>query len=166
MGQLKYKHSLLGRLGTLLARLGAILGASWAVLGPSWRPLGPSWSIGKPKTRKPRQMSKTNGKAMIFASWGPLGRPLGGFLGRLGSFLDRLEAILGVSKLFCAVWRRLGAILSRPRAVVGRLEAFYTLERRPGRKKKKPIFEGCALRGGWVGPNKTYTPATRQHEAF
>ena len=36
---------------------------------------------------------------MIFASWGSLGRPLGGFLGRLGSFLDRLEAILGVSKL-------------------------------------------------------------------
>ena len=87
---------------------------------------------------------------MILASWGPLGRPLGGFLGRLGSFLDRLEAILGVSKLFCAVWRRLGAILSRPRAVVGRLEAFYTLGRRPGLKTYEADFQ-TPLAGRRVG---------------
>ena len=41
---------------------------------------------------------------MILASWGPLGRPLGGLLGRLGSILGRLGAIVG----------RLGAILGRP----------------------------------------------------
>ena len=33
---------------------------------------------------------------MIFASWSPLGRPLGGLLGRLGGLLGRLGAILGV----------------------------------------------------------------------
>ena len=33
---------------------------------------------------------------MILASWGLLGRLLGGFLGRLGGLLCRLEAILGV----------------------------------------------------------------------
>ena len=33
---------------------------------------------------------------MILASWGLLGRLLGGFLGRLGGLLGRLGAILGV----------------------------------------------------------------------
>ena len=33
---------------------------------------------------------------MILASWGLLGRLLGGFLGRLGGLLCRLEAIFGV----------------------------------------------------------------------
>ena len=48
---------------------------------------------------------------MIFASWGPLGRPLGGLLGRLGGLLGRLGAILGVlerslvgSEPFSIVW--------------------------------------------------------------
>ena len=31
---------------------------------------------------------------MVFASWGHLGMPLGGLLGRLGGFLGRLGAIL------------------------------------------------------------------------
>ena len=51
---------------------------------------------------------------MIFASWGPLGRPLGGLLGRLGGLLGRLGAILGVlersfvgSEAFSIVWTAL-----------------------------------------------------------
>ena len=86
----------------------AVLGPSWAVWGPSWAPLGPSWvntywgplgrscSDGKLKSREPQKPSKTNGKVMSVASWGPLRRPLGGLLGRLGGLLGRLRAILGV----------------------------------------------------------------------
>ena len=105
------RGGLLGCRGALLGCLGAVLGASWAVLGQSWGPLGRSWSVGKPKSRGPQKPSKTNGKPMIFASWGPLGRPLGGLLGRLGGLLGRLEAILSVlersfvgSEPFSIVW--------------------------------------------------------------
>ena len=103
---------ILGRLGALLGRLGAILGASWAVLGPSWGPLGPSWSVGKPKTRKPRNPSKTIEKSMILASRGPLGRRLGGFLERLGGILARLGAILGVLGRCFGVSRPSWAVLA------------------------------------------------------
>ena len=88
--------------------LGLSWGPSWAVLGPSWAPLGPSWdnaywgplgrswSDGKLNSRELQKPSKTNGKIMSVASWGPLRRPLGGLLGRLGGLLGRLRAILGV----------------------------------------------------------------------
>ena len=110
---------LLGCLGALLGCLGAVLGASWAVLRQSWGPLGRSWSVGKPKSREPQKPSKTNGKAMIFASWGPLGRPLGGLLRRLGGLLARLGAILGVLEHLGAIFRPLGALLERLGGLLG-----------------------------------------------
>ena len=122
---------LLGCLGALLGCLGAVLGASWAILGQSCGPLGRSWSVGKPKSREPQKPSKTNGKAMIFASWGPLGRPLGGLLGRLGGLLGRLGAILGVlersfvgSGPFSIVW-------TAPRGGLGPFLAPRGREERP-----------------------------------
>ena len=71
----------------------ALLGASWAVLGQSWRPLGPSWSVGKPKTRKPQNHSKTNRKPVNLTSWGPLGSAPGGLWGRLAGLSGRLETV-------------------------------------------------------------------------
>ena len=41
---------------------------------------------------------------MIFASWRPLGRALGGLLGRLGGLLGRLEAILEASWVILVAW--------------------------------------------------------------
>eukprot|EP00959_Pyramimonas_sp_CCMP1952_P186314 3896204-Pyramimonas_sp.AAC.1 len=73
---------LLGRFGALLGRPGPFLETSWAVLGWSWGPPGPSsWSVGKPQRRERQNLSKTLGKAVIFVSWGPVGRPPGGPLG-------------------------------------------------------------------------------------
>ena len=55
---------------------------------------------------------------MIFASSGPLGKPLGGHLGRLGGLLDRLGAILG---RLGGLLDHLGTILDRLKALLGRL---------------------------------------------
>ena len=111
--------ALLGRLGGLLARLGALLGASWALLARSWGPLGPFWSAGKTERRERQNPSKTNRKSMILASRGPLGRPLGGLLGRLGGLLARLGAILGVLEHLGAIFRPLGALLERLGGLLG-----------------------------------------------
>ena len=54
---------------------------------------------------------------MNFASSGPLGKPLGGHLGRLGGFLGRLGAILG----------RLGGLLDRLGPNLGVLERSWTV---------------------------------------
>ena len=132
--------ALLGRLGALLGRFRALLGASWAVLGRSLEPPGPFSAVLGPKRREPEKPSKTIEKSMIFASSGPLGKPLGGHLGRLGSLLDRLGAISGrlgaladrhgsnmgvldrswtVSDHVELSWRPLGALLERPWEPVG-----------------------------------------------
>ena len=74
-----------------MGRLGALSGASCALLGRSWRPLGPSWGVGKRKRWRRQNLSKTYGKTMNFASWGPRGSALGGLLERLGAVLSVLE---------------------------------------------------------------------------
>ena len=66
----------LGRpLQDLLGRLGAVFGASWAVL-----------NVVKAETSYTLKCTFSCGNGTIVASWGPLGRPLGGAL-------ERLEAI-------------------------------------------------------------------------
>ena len=75
-----------GSLGGLLGRLGAVLEASWPVLERR----------EAKKARRQKHIENHNGKSMILASRGPLGRPLGGFSERLGGLLARLGAILGV----------------------------------------------------------------------
>ena len=147
---------LLGCLGALLGCLGAVLVASWAVEGQSWGSLGRYWSVGKLKSGEPQKPSKTIGKAMIFASWGPLGRPLGGLLGRLGGLLGRLGAILGVlersfvgSGPFPIVWT----------ALRGGLGPFWSprgREDRPGgvrdEPRKRPEAPESARESGRLGP--------------
>ena len=145
-------EALLGRLGALLGRLHALLGASWAVLGRSWGPLEPSWSVGEPKTRESPNPSKTVEKAMIFASRRALGRPLGGFLGRLGGLLDRLGAILGVLERFVGV---LGAWWGAPRRSPSRLGRCS----RPGGHATNPrsARPRPGIRGS--GPLRNYNPS-------
>ena len=109
--------ALLGRLGALLGRFRALLGASWAVLGRSLEPPGPFSAVLGPNRRESEKPSKTIEKSMIFASSGPLGKPLGGHLGRLGGLLDRLGAILG----------RLGGLLDRLGPNLGVLERSWTV---------------------------------------
>ena len=76
--------AVLGRLGGLLGRLGAILGASGAVLERR----GAEMAITRKTFKNHREIDD-------FASLGPLGRPLGGILGRLTGLLDRLGGLLG-----------------------------------------------------------------------
>ena len=83
---LVYLGRLLGCLGALLRRLGALLEPSWVVLGRSWRPLGSSWMLRKPKGRILGKCTFSERNGPIFASWGSLGRSLGGVLGCLGGF--------------------------------------------------------------------------------
>ena len=109
--------ALLGRLGALLGSFRALLGASWALLGRSLEPPGPFSAVLGPTKRNPEKPSKTIEKSMIFASSGPLGKPLGGHLGRLGGLLDRLGAILG----------RLGGLLDRLGPNLGVLERSWTV---------------------------------------
>ena len=111
----------------------ALSGASRALLGRCWGPLGPSWGVGKPKRWKRQNLSKTYGKAMNFASWGPLGSALGGLLGRLGAILGVLERSCGISEPSCTIlgapWEplgpswgsrgRLGALLVRSWSALG-----------------------------------------------
>ena len=75
---------------------------------------------------------------MILASWGLLGRLLGGFLGRLGGLLGRLGAILGVlersfvgSGPFPIVW-------TAPRGGLGPFWGPRGREDRPGGPRDKP----------------------------
>ena len=51
---------------------------------------------------------------MILAARGPLGRPLGGFLGRLGGLLGRLGAIFGFLERSGSVSRPSWAVLGAP----------------------------------------------------
>ena len=104
--------------------LGAVLGASWAVFGALWLSLsapGESWSplvslcgcvgailaafwavverrqaekAGTPKTFE--NYRKINVFCSLVPSWGPPGESLVGLRERLGSFLGRLGAVLGV----------------------------------------------------------------------
>ena len=87
--------ALLGRIGALLGRFRALLGASWGVLGRSLEPPGPVSAVRGPTTRNPEKLSKTIEKSMIFASSGPLGKALGGHLGRLRGLLDRFGGLIG-----------------------------------------------------------------------
>ena len=80
----------------------------------------------------------------MFASWGPVGRPLGGLLGRLGGLLGRLEAILGVLGRSFTVW---GAWWGAPRTPPGRLGRCN----RPGGPRDKP----------WERPRAPGTPGVR-----
>ena len=110
-----------------------VLERSWGLLGRSWGPLGPSWGVGKPKRWKRQNLSKTYGKAMNFASWGPLGSALGGLLGRLGAILSVLGRSCGISDPSCIIlgaswgplgprWDsrgRLGALLVRSWSALG-----------------------------------------------
>ena len=72
---------------------------------------------------------------MIFASSGPLGRPLGDLLGRLGGLLDSLGLILGQSR---AVMGRFGGLEARFLAIRGRLRAILEGPRRPSRAPGPP----------------------------
>ena len=58
---------------------------------------------------------------MILASWGLLGRLLGGFLGRLGGLLCRLEALLGVLERSWSTAVSLGGTPLRARGTVADL---------------------------------------------
>ena len=55
---------------------------------------------------------------MVFASWGPLGRPLGGLWGRLGAILGHLGAILGRPGVLRLSSELLRAILEASRAAL------------------------------------------------
>ena len=132
------RGGLLGCLGALLGCLGAVLGASWAVLGQYWGLLGRSWSVGKPKSREPQKPSKTNGKAMSFASWGPLGRPLGGLLGRLGGLLGRLGIILGVQGRSFVGSGRSWIVWTDSWGGLGPFRGARGREDRPGGPREKP----------------------------
>ena len=68
---------------------------------------------------------------MNFAFWGPLRRPLGGFWGRLGGLLRRLEAILGLWERY---WSDSG--------LLGRLGSFW----RPSWPVKGPVGAGSPSR--------------------
>ena len=110
-------EAVLCRLGALLGRCGALLGACWAVLGRSWGPLGPSSSVGSLKTREDQTRYKNNTwKSAMLASWGPLGKPLGGLLGSLGGILGRLKGILG---RLGTIFRRFGPLLDRIGGLLG-----------------------------------------------
>ena len=78
---------------------------------------------------------------MIFASWGPLGRPLGGLLGRLGGLLGRLGAILGVLERSLGVLGPSGGTVASPRvpleALLARLGALL------GPKKSRDKLRGA-----------------------
>ena len=141
-------------------RLGPLLEPSWGPLGPSWRRLGPSWvslgpfwgpvgglldSLGAilgafwavlerreaEKAKTPKSFKHL--KSMNFASWGPLGRPLGGLLGRLGGLLGRLGAILGVLDRSLGVLGPSGGTVASPRVP---LEALLARLRAPVAPKK------------------------------
>ena len=75
---------------------------------------------------------------MIFASWGPRGRALGGLLGRLGGLLGRLEAI----------WGRLGGILGHLGGLGGLPAPSWRPWRAPGTRHGRPGPPGS--RGGVV----------------
>ena len=88
---------------------------------------------------------------MIFASWGLLGRPLGGLLGRLGGLLGRLGAILGVlerslvgSEPFSIVW-------TASRGGLGLFWGPRGREERPGGPRGKPRERPGAPESGGVG---------------
>ena len=112
-----------------MGRLGAVLGASWAVLERFWGPLGRSWSVRSPKRRESKKPSKTIEKTMNFASWGPLGTPLGGLLARFGGHLSCLGTIVGVLERSLGVsgpsWTILGASWARLEAVLVRFAAVW-----------------------------------------
>ena len=121
----------------------AILGASWAVVGASgavsahfWEPLRLSWgdlwgllgrlgASGSRTGENPPNLEK-QWQSMIFDSWGPRGRPLGGLLGRLGGLLGRLGAILGVFGRSFGVsglsWTVFRGLLGRLGGLLGCLE--------------------------------------------
>ena len=114
--------ALLGRLRAVLEAILGVLEASWAVLGPSRGPLVQSWgelggllgrlgASGSRKGEKAKHIEKHNGKSTVLASRGPLGRPLGGLLGRRGGLLGRLWAIFGVLERSLDVLSPLWAVL-------------------------------------------------------
>ena len=100
-------------------------------MGRSLEPPGPFSAVFGPTRREPEKPSKTIEKSMIFASSGPLGKPLGGHLGRLGGLLDRLGAILG----------RLGGLFDRLGPNVGVLERSETVLE-PFLTRRAPKQEG------------------------
>ena len=127
--------ALLGRLGrplgppgALLSRFGAVLEACWAGLAWFSGRLGLSFSVGKRKRREGQNPSKTNEKSLFFASGGPLGRPPGALLGRLGWLWGRLGAILsglgGLEARLQAVFGLTGAVLRRLQTVGGARQRF------------------------------------------
>ena len=75
---------------------------------------------------------------MVFASWGPLGRPLGGLLGRLGAILGRLGAILGRPGVLRLSSELLRAILEASRAA---LAARWRHHENPGVARSSQGFE-------------------------
>ena len=96
---------------------------------------------------------------MSFASWGPLGRPLGGLLGRLGGLLGRLGIILGVqgrsfvgSGRSWIVWTDSGAALGRFGALVGERTVPEAHARNPGSAQERPVAPKSARESGGVGP--------------
>ena len=86
-----------GRRGGLFGHLGALLGLSKGLLGRSWDHLG--GTLGRPGILEARNVENVNiFQACLENPWlrpleARLGDPLGALLGRLGGFVDRLEAI-------------------------------------------------------------------------
>ena len=82
---------------------------------------------------------------MIFASSGPLGKPLGGHFGRLGGLLDRLGVLLD----------RLGAIFASLGALLGCLGASWA-SLGPSWRYLKPPWR--PLGGLWSRPGPKKPP--------
>ena len=112
----------------------------------SFHPFSPFRETEKARTKK---TFKTNRKPTMFASRGPLWKPLGGLLGRLGGLLGRLGTILGVvDRSLCVSgpsWTILRASWNRFGSLLGRLEASW--KRRGGGIKK-----GGRMLLRWAGP--------------
>ena len=84
---------------------------------------------------------------MVFASWGPLGRPLGGLLGRLGAILGRLGAILGRPGVLRLSSELLRAILEASRAA---LAARWRHHENPGVARSSQGFEAPPPPSGFL----------------
>ena len=93
---------------------------------------------------------------MIFASWGPLGKPVGGLLGAswrpLGPSGDHLGRLGAIFRRFGALLDRLDGLPGRPWAVWGPSWA-----RGPSRRptRETPEAPKSARESGGVGPKET-----------
>ena len=102
---------------------------------------------------------------MVFASWGPLGRPLGGLLGRLSAIMGRLGAILGRPGVLRLSSELLRAILEASRAA---LAARWRHHENPGVARSSQGFEAPPPRPAFWwrrGPPSRQKTGGRKREA-